>query len=165
MPHILQWYNSSGSFCFQFCYSNKRYGWWVGEDDITEFAFTPQQYIEAMDDNLDSNDGYQVWRTLWASGGNYGGYEITTAAMQDPASLSVEFRKENEASLEDLASLTLGCIQNCYSSRSFNAYLSDAIAKIEQQIETILLCQENHPLRSQVLVLKHRHRRVPTETI
>ena len=105
-----------GAFVFNSAIRTNDYGWWVGEDDITEFAFTPQQYIEAMDDNLDSNDGYQVWRTLWASGGNYGGYEITTAAMQDPASLSVEFRKENEASLEDLASVTLGCIQNCYSS-------------------------------------------------
>lgn len=120
-----------GAFVFNSAIRTNDYGWWVGEDDITEFAFTPQQYIEAMDDNLDSSDGYQVWRTLWASGGNYGGYEITTAAMQDPASLSVEFRKESEASLEDLASLTLGCIQNCYSSRSFNAYLSDAIAKID----------------------------------
>ena len=120
-----------GAFVFSSAIRTNDYGWRVGEDDITEFAFTPQEYIAAMDDNLDSSDGYQVWRTLWASGGNYGGYEITTAAMQDPASLSVEFRKESEASLEDLASLTLGCIQNCYSSRSFNAYLSDAISKID----------------------------------
>ena len=123
--------NPVGAFVFNSAIRTNEYGWWVGEDDITEFAFTPQQYIEAMDDNLDSEDGYQVWRSLWASGGNYGGYEITTAAMQDPTSLSVEFRKENDASLEDLASLTLGCIQNCYSSRSFNAYLSDAITKID----------------------------------
>ena len=120
-----------GAFVFNSAIRTNDYGWWVGEDDITEFAFTPQEYIAAMDDNLDSSDGYQVWRTLWASGGNYGGYEITTAAMQDPSSLSVEFRKESEASLEDLASVTLGCIQNCYSSRSFNAYLSDAISKID----------------------------------
>ena len=120
-----------GAFVFDSAIKTNDYGWWVGEEDITEFAFTPQEYIEAMDDNLDSSDGYQVWRTLWASGGNYGGYEITTAAMQDTSSLSVEFRKESEASLEDLASVTLGCIQNCYSSRSFNAYLTDAISKID----------------------------------
>ena len=119
-----------GAFVFDSAIKTNDYGWWVGEEDITEFAFTPQEYIDAMDDNLDSSDGYQIWRTLWASGGNYGGYEITTAAMQDPSSLSVEFRKESEASLEDLASVTLGCIQNCYSSRSFNAYLTDAISKI-----------------------------------
>jgi len=123
--------NPVGAFVFNSAIKTNDYGWWVGEDDITEFAFTPQEYIEAMDDNLDSSDGYQVWRMLWASGGNYGGYEITTAAMQNPASLSVEFRKESEASLEDLASITLGCIQNCYSSRSFNAYLADAISKID----------------------------------
>ena len=120
-----------GAFVFDSAIKTNDYGWWGGEEDITEFAFTPQEYIEAMDDNLDSSDGYQVWRTLWASGGNYGGYEITTAAMQDTSSLSVEFRKESEASLEDLASVTLGCIQNCYSSRSFNAYLTDAISKID----------------------------------
>ena len=120
-----------GAFVFDSAIKTNNYGWWVGEDDITEFAFTPEEYIAAMDDNLDSSDGYQVWRTLWASGGNYGGYEITTTAMQDPSSLSVEFRKESEASLEDLASVTLGCIQNCYSSRSFNAYLTDAISKID----------------------------------
>ena len=120
-----------GAFVFTSAIRTNEYGWWVGEDEITEFSFTPQEYIEAMDDNLDSGDGYQVWRSLWASGGNYGGYEITTEAMQNPASLSVEFRKESEASLEDLASITLGCIQNCYSSRSFNAYLSDAISKID----------------------------------
>ncbi len=120
-----------GAFVFNSAIKTNDYGWWIGEDDITEFTFTPQQYIEAMDDNLDSSDGYQVWRMLWAQGGNYGGYEITTAAMQNPASLSVEFRKESEASLEDLASITLGCIQNCYSSRSFDAYLADAISKID----------------------------------
>ena len=121
----------AGAFVFDSAIKTNDYGWWIGEDEITEFAFTPQQYLDAMDDNLDSNDGYQVWRTLWATGGNYGGYEITTSAMQDPTSLSVEFRKESEASLEDLASITLGCIQNCYSSRSFNAYLADAISKID----------------------------------
>lgn len=120
-----------GAFVFDSAIKTNNYGWWVGQEDITEFSFTPQEYIDAMDDNLDSSDGYQIWRTLWASGGNYGGYEITTTAMQDPSSLSVEFRKESEASLEDLASVTLGCIQNCYSSRSFNAYLTDAISKID----------------------------------
>ena len=121
-----------GAFVFNSAIKTNSYGWWVGEESITEFAFTPQEYLKTMDDNLDSNDGYQVWRTLWASGGNYGGYEITTAAMENPASLSVEFRKEDDASLEDLAALTLGCIENCFSSRSFNAYLSDAISKINE---------------------------------
>ena len=121
----------AGAFVFDSAIKTNDYGWWIGEDTITEFAFTPQQYLDAMDDNLDSNDGYQVWRTLWATGGNYGGYEITTSAMQDPTSLSVEFRKESEASLADLSSITLGCIENCYSSRSFNAYLTDAISKID----------------------------------
>ncbi len=129
--HSLNGTTPVGAFVFNSAIKTNDYGWWVGEDDITEFAFTPEEYIAAMDDNLDSSDGYQVWRTLWASGGNYGGYEITTTAMQDPSSLSVEFRKESEASLEDLASVTLGCIQNCYSSRSFNAYLTDAISKID----------------------------------
>ena len=128
--HSLDGTRPVGAFVFDSAIKTNDYGWWVGEEDITEFSFTPQEYIDAMDDNLDSSDGYQIWRTLWASGGNYGGYEITTAAMQDPSSLSVEFRKESEASLEDLASITLGCIQNCYSSRSFNAYLTDAISKI-----------------------------------
>ncbi len=120
-----------GSFVFDSAIKTNDYGWWIGEDSITEFSFTPEEYLKAMDDNLDAGDGYQVWRTLWASGGNYGGYEITTAALENPSSLAVEFRRETEASLEELSSLTLGCIQNCYSSRSFGAYINDAISKID----------------------------------
>ena len=37
---------------------------WEGEEDITPFSFTPQEYLDAWDDNLDSGDGYQVWRNF-----------------------------------------------------------------------------------------------------
>ena len=52
-----------------------------GEEDITPFSFTPQEYLDAWDDNRDdSGDGYQVWRNIWAHGRGQG-YEIKSKML------------------------------------------------------------------------------------
>lgn len=102
---------------------------WEGEEDITPFSFTPQEYLEAWDDNLDSGDGYQIWRNLWAHGRGQG-YEIKSDALASPDGEFVRRRLEKDVTAADLADVTLGCLQNCFSGASMKAYFDAALAVI-----------------------------------
>ena len=107
---------------------------WEGEEDITPFSFTPQQYLEAWDDNLNSSDGYQVWRNLWAHGRGQG-YEIKSDALASPDGDFVRRRVEKDITAADLAGVTLGCIHNCLSGGSMKAYFDAALEIIAQGSE------------------------------
>ena len=106
-------------------------GRWTGEEDITPFAFTPDEYLEAWDDNRNVADGIEMWRNLWAHGRGQG-YEIKADALADPASELVRRRTEKDISISELAGLTLGCIERCMSGTSFTTYFNEALALIAQ---------------------------------
>ena len=102
---------------------------WVSEVDITPFAFTPAEYLAAWDDNLDSSDGYEVWRNLWAHGRGQG-YEIKGDALAAPDTALVKRRTEKDLTASDLDGLTLGCIERCLSGASMKQYFDEALALI-----------------------------------
>ena len=102
---------------------------WVSEVDITPFAFTPAEYLAAWDDNLDSSDGYEVWRNLWAHGRGQG-YEIKGDALAAPDTPLVKRRTEKDLTASDLNGLTLGCLERCLSGASMKQYFDEALALI-----------------------------------
>ena len=106
-------------------------GNWTGEEDITPFAFTPDEYMEAWDDNRNTADGVDMWRNLWAHGRGQG-YEIKADALADPASELVRRRTEKDISVAEIAGLTLGCIERCMSGTSFTTYFNEALTLIAQ---------------------------------
>jgi len=107
---------------------------WIGEKDITPFTFTPEEYLTVWDDNRDSSDGYDVWRNIWAHGRGQG-YEIRQEALADPTANEVRRRTEKSISASELAGLTLGCLERCFSGDSFTAYYNGALALIAQGTE------------------------------
>tara|TARA_B100001248_G_scaffold115151_1_gene86191 strand:- start:1280 stop:4441 length:3162 start_codon:yes stop_codon:yes gene_type:complete len=106
---------------------------WVAEVDITPFTFTPEEYLVVWDDDrvydLNNDNGYEVWRNLWAHGRGQG-YEIKADALQAPSSDLVNRRTEKDISVSELAGKTLGCIERCLSGAGMQAYFSEALTLI-----------------------------------
>ena len=124
----------SGAFVFDRAVTVAENGRWTGEEDITPFAFTPDEYLEAWDDNRNINDGIDMWRNLWAHGRGQG-YEIKADALADPDSELVRRRTEKDIAPNEIAGLTLGCIERCMSGTSFTTYFNEALALIAQGTE------------------------------
>ena len=123
--------SGGGAFVFDRAVIRDENNRWTGEEDITLFAFTPDEYLEAWDDNRNVADGVEMWRNLWAHGRGQG-YEIKADALADPASELVRRRTEKDISISELAGLTLGCIERCMSGTSFTTYFNEALALIAQ---------------------------------
>jgi hypothetical protein len=123
-----------GTFVFDRAVTKNASGRWIGEDEITPFTFTPEEYLIAWDENKDANDGYEVWRNIWAHGRGQG-YEIRQAALADPTANEVRRRTEKDISTADIAGKTLGCLGECFSGDSFAAYYNGALTLISQGTE------------------------------
>ncbi len=125
---------SVGAFVFDRAVTTNASGRWISEEDITEFSFTPEEYLIAWDENRDASDGYEVWRNIWAHGRGQG-YEIRQEALADPAANEVRRRTEKDVSAADLENVTLGCLERCFSGVSFKAYFDSALALISAATE------------------------------
>ena len=108
---------------------------WTGEVPITPFTFSPEEYLKVWDDDrvydLNDDNGYDVWRNLWAHGRGQG-YEIKSDALQSPDSKLVSRRTEKDIAVSELAGKTLGCIERCLSGAGMQAYFTEALAIIAQ---------------------------------
>ena len=108
---------------------------WTAEVEITPFTFTPEEYVKVWDDDrvydLNNDNGYEVWRNLWAHGRGQG-YEIKADALLSPNSELVSRRTEKDISVSELAGKTLGCIERCLSGSGMQSYFAEALALIAQ---------------------------------
>ena len=120
-----------GAFVFDRAVTTDASGRWIGDEEITPFTFTPEEYLIVWDDDRDAGDGYEVWRNIWAHGRGQG-YEMRQAALEDPTAKEVRRRKVKDISGADIAGKTLGCLEGCFSGDSFTAYFNGALALISQ---------------------------------